>query len=68
MSSFDNNNQKLQQVLQLFLLPDYNIVTNTYLDLLLSHVAGEIKNSKFMKKFYFIFLMEKLNFRANSLS
>ncbi|OXU24734.1 hypothetical protein TSAR_013123 [Trichomalopsis sarcophagae] len=35
-------NAKLKKVFHLFLSPDYNVVTTTYLDLLLTHIIGEI--------------------------
>lgn len=45
MSSL-NSNKRLAEVLQLFLLPNYNIVSTTYLDLLLSHISEDIKECK----------------------
>ncbi|XP_048267982.1 uncharacterized protein LOC100651582 isoform X2 [Bombus terrestris] len=42
MSSL-NSNKRLAEVLELFLLPNYNIVSTTYLDLLLSHISKDIK-------------------------
>lgn len=42
MSSSDNS-KKLSEVLELFLLPKYNIVSVTYLDLLLSHISDDIQ-------------------------
>lgn len=42
MSSL-HKNEKLSEVLELFLLPNYNIVSTTYLDLLLSHISKDIK-------------------------
>lgn len=33
--------EKLEEVLQLFLLPNYNIVSTTYLDLLLTQIADD---------------------------
>lgn len=45
MSPSDNN-KKLSEVLELFLLPKYNIVSATYLDLLLSHISDDIKECK----------------------
>ncbi|XP_015590637.1 uncharacterized protein LOC107265565 [Cephus cinctus] len=38
-----NTTEKLDEVLQLFLLPDYNVVSTTYLDLLLSRIAQSDK-------------------------
>ncbi|KAJ8664809.1 hypothetical protein QAD02_006471 [Eretmocerus hayati] len=38
----EENKEKLRQVLQLFLQPDFNVVTPTYLDLLLTHINDEI--------------------------
>ncbi|XP_076292857.1 integrator complex assembly factor Brat1 [Lasioglossum baleicum] len=35
--------EKLSEVLELFLLPNYNIVSTTYLDLLLTHISESIK-------------------------
>ncbi|XP_058796302.1 uncharacterized protein LOC131667108 [Phymastichus coffea] len=43
MSTFQNKTDKLLQVLQLFLQPDFTISTTTYLDLLLTHLTKEIK-------------------------
>lgn len=40
MTSFKNF-EKLEEVLQLFLLPNYNIVSTTYLDLLLTQIADD---------------------------
>lgn len=37
------NNKRLSEVLELFLLPNYSIVSTTYLDLLLSHISENIK-------------------------
>ncbi|EZA54607.1 hypothetical protein DMN91_006727 [Ooceraea biroi] len=37
------NEDVLAEVLDLFLLPDYNVVSNTYLDHLLSHIAENTK-------------------------
>ncbi|XP_017884705.1 uncharacterized protein LOC108627770 [Ceratina calcarata] len=37
------NNKRLSEVLELFLLPNYNIVSTTSLDLLLSHISENIK-------------------------
>jgi len=34
------------KVLDLFLLPDYNVVSTTYLDHLLSHIAENTKECK----------------------
>lgn len=45
MSSL-HKNEKLSEVLELFLLPNYNIVSTTYLDLLLSHISKDIKERK----------------------
>lgn len=45
MSSL-NSNKRLAEVLELFLLPNYNIVSTTYLDLLLSHISKDIKECK----------------------
>ncbi|XP_076748688.1 integrator complex assembly factor Brat1 [Xylocopa sonorina] len=39
------DNRRLSEVLELFLLPNYNIVSTTYLDLLLSHISENIKES-----------------------
>lgn len=48
MSLTEDYNAKLQQVLQLFLVPDYNVVTTTYLDLLLTHMINEINKGKLL--------------------
>lgn len=40
------NEDVLARVLDLFLLPDYNVVSTTYLDHLLSHIAENIKDCK----------------------
>ncbi|XP_076240863.1 integrator complex assembly factor Brat1 [Calliopsis andreniformis] len=37
------NDEKLAEVLELFLLPNYNIVSTSYLDLLLTHISKDIK-------------------------
>ncbi|XP_011314951.1 uncharacterized protein [Fopius arisanus] len=37
------DNDKLSKVLSLFLLPNYNVVSTTYLDLLLTHIANQQK-------------------------
>ncbi|XP_043258227.1 uncharacterized protein LOC122400707 isoform X1 [Colletes gigas] len=37
------NDERLSEVLELFLLPNYNIVSTTYLDLLLTHISENIK-------------------------
>ncbi|CAK9801931.1 hypothetical protein ANTPLA_LOCUS3012 [Anthophora plagiata] len=42
MTSLEND-KRLSEVLELFLLPNYNIVSTTYLDLLLSHISENIK-------------------------
>jgi hypothetical protein len=39
-------NSKLQKVLNLFLIPEYVIVSTTYLDVLLTHIREEIKKGK----------------------
>lgn len=44
--------EKLSEVLELFLLPNYNVVSTSYLDLLLTHISENIKESK--KVFYLI--------------
>lgn len=41
-----NNENALAKVLDLFLLPDYNIISTTYLDHLLSHIAENTKECK----------------------
>ncbi|XP_063981218.1 uncharacterized protein LOC135164623 [Diachasmimorpha longicaudata] len=41
--STQRDNEKLSKVLSLFLLPDYNVVSTTYLDLLLTHVSNQEK-------------------------
>lgn len=46
MSTVQNKTDKLLQVLQLFLQPDFTISSTTYLDLLLTHLTGEIKAGK----------------------
>nr|XP_034180713.1 uncharacterized protein LOC117604576 [Osmia lignaria]XP_034180714.1 uncharacterized protein LOC117604576 [Osmia lignaria] len=38
-----NNDEKLSEVLELFLSPNYNIVSTTYLELMLSHISENIK-------------------------
>jgi hypothetical protein len=40
------NEDVLKDVLDLFLLPDYNVISNTYLDHLLSHIAENTKECK----------------------
>lgn len=40
------NDERLSEVLELFLLPNYNIVSTTYLDLLLTHISENIKECK----------------------
>lgn len=37
------DNEKLTEVLELFLSPNYNIISSTYLDLLLTHVSEKAK-------------------------
>ncbi|XP_053988394.1 uncharacterized protein LOC128881403 isoform X1 [Hylaeus volcanicus] len=37
------NSERLSEVLELFLLPNYNIASTTYLDLLLTHISQNIK-------------------------
>lgn len=41
----------LAEVLDLFLLPDYNVVSTTYLDHLLSHIAENTKECKEVLRF-----------------
>lgn len=38
--------QRLNQVLQLFLSPDYDIASTSYFDLLLSHIAENTSKRK----------------------
>lgn len=40
------NEEVLTEVLDLFLLPDYNVVSTTYLDHLLGHIAENTKDCK----------------------
>jgi len=40
------NEDMLTDVLDLFLLSDYNVISNTYLDHLLSHIAENTKECK----------------------
>lgn len=40
------NEEVLAEVLDLFLLPDYNVVSTTYLDHLLGHIAENTKDCK----------------------
>ncbi|KZC11785.1 PREDICTED: uncharacterized protein LOC107189986 [Dufourea novaeangliae] len=40
--AFLKNSERLSEVLDLFLLPNYNIVSTTYLDLLLTHIVEHI--------------------------
>ncbi|XP_032688076.1 uncharacterized protein LOC116852135 [Odontomachus brunneus] len=45
MNSYTKKNEEvLSEVLDLFLLPDYNVVSTTYLDHLLGHIAENTKN------------------------
>jgi len=47
MNSYRRKNEEiLAKVLDLFLLPDYNVVSTTYLDHLLSHIAENTKECK----------------------
>lgn len=39
------SDEKLSEVLELFLLPNYNVVSTSYLDLLLTHISENIKES-----------------------
>lgn len=41
------NNDKLSEVLKLFLLPNYNVVSPTYLDLLLTHIVNNKNKGKY---------------------
>ncbi|XP_015121081.1 uncharacterized protein LOC107043881 [Diachasma alloeum] len=41
--STQRDDEKLLKVLRLFLLPDYNVVSTTYLDLLLTHISNQQK-------------------------
>lgn len=41
-----NIDERLSEVLELFLSPNYNIVSTTYLDLMLSHISENIKECK----------------------
>ncbi|XP_066588058.1 uncharacterized protein [Prorops nasuta] len=38
--------ERLAEVLELFLLPNYNVVSTTYLDILLTHISETIKESE----------------------
>lgn len=40
-----NQNEKLKDVLRLFLLPDYTIASTTYFDILLSHIGKNTSNT-----------------------
>ncbi|XP_014212634.1 uncharacterized protein LOC106642381 [Copidosoma floridanum] len=45
MSNFEgSSHEKLEQVLKLFLQPKFNVVSTTYLDLLLTHIKDAVKN------------------------
>lgn len=45
MSSWRKRNEEtLAEVLDLFLLPDYTVVSTTYLDHLLTHIAENTKD------------------------
>lgn len=39
-------NNKLSEVLKIFISPDYNVASKTYLDLLLSHITTQIASCK----------------------
>lgn len=41
--------EKLEEALQLFLLPNYNIVSTTYLDLLLTQIADDKTEREYEK-------------------
>lgn len=45
-SNRKKNEEVLAKVLDLFLLPDYNVVSTTYLDHLLTHIAENTKECK----------------------
>ena len=45
------SDEKLSEVLELFLLPNYNVVSTSYLDLLLTHISENIKESKKAEKY-----------------
>lgn len=47
MTSLESD-EKLSEVLELFLLPNYNIVSNSYLDLLLTHISENIECKKIL--------------------
>jgi len=55
------NEDMLTDVLDLFLLSDYNVISNTYLDHLLSHIAENTKECKKMRSLntllYHIYLL-----------
>lgn len=47
MNSYKKKNEEvLAKVLDLFLLPDYNVVSTTYLDHLLTHITENTKECK----------------------
>lgn len=48
--------EKLSQVLKLFLLADYSITSTTYLDLLLTHIANSISKCNFIILFFFSYV------------
>lgn len=60
MNSYKKKNEEvLAEVLDLFLLPDYNVVSTTYLDHLLTHIAENTKECK--EEMYLTFLSRYSN-------